>query len=114
MQIAQEIGHRVFDRQLVVEQRCYEQQVRLRVVVEDCQTTSHTAEALQRLVEAYLSLGLTAEAQTAAAILGHNYQSTVWYQDSYALLTGRGLEPQAVGDNWLSSIYRQVLLGEWL
>lgn len=87
---------------------------RFRIVVEDFQTTTHTPEALHRLVEAYLSLGLTAEAQTAAAILGHNYQSTVWYQDSYALLTGRGLEPQAVGDNWLSSIYRQVLLGEWL
>lgn len=46
---------------------------RFRVVVEDFQTTTHTAEALHRLVEAYLSLGLTDEAQTAGAILGHNY-----------------------------------------
>lgn len=87
---------------------------RFRIVVEDFQTTSHTAEALHRLVESYLSLGLTAEAQTAGAILGHNYQSTEWYQDSYALLTGRGLSTQATGNSWLSSIYRQVVQGEWL
>jgi len=87
---------------------------RFRIVVEDFQTTTHTAEALHRLVEAYLSLGLTAEAQTAGAILGHNYQATEWYAESYALLTGRGLELTASGDNWLASIYRQVLLGEWL
>jgi outer membrane protein assembly factor BamD len=87
---------------------------RFRVVVEQFQTTSQTPEALHRLVECYLSLGLTEEAQTAGAILGHNYQSTPWYQDSYALLTGQGLQPQAVGDSWLASIYRQVLRGEWL
>jgi len=87
---------------------------RFRVVVEDFQTTSHTAEALHRLVESYLSLGLTDEAQTAGAILGHNYQSTEWYEDSYALLTGVGLEPRSIGDNWLSAIYRQMIRGEWL
>ena len=87
---------------------------RFRIVVEDFQTTSHTAEALHRLVEAYLSLGLTDEAQTAGAILGHNYRSTEWYADSFALLTGQGLEPRSVGDNWLSAIYRQVIRGEWL
>lgn len=87
---------------------------RFRTVVEDFQTTSHTPEALHRLVEAYLSLGLTDEAQTAGAILGHNYQSTEWYQDSYALLTGRGLEMRSRGDNWLSAIYRQVVRGEWI
>ena len=87
---------------------------RFRTVVEDFQTTSHTPEALHRLVEAYLSLGLTDEAQTAGAILGHNYQSTEWYQDSYSLLTGRGLEMRSRGDNWLSAIYRQVVRGEWI
>ncbi|WP_093992263.1 outer membrane protein assembly factor BamD [Flavimaricola marinus] len=87
---------------------------RFRVVVEDFQTTSHTPEALHRLVETYLSLGLTDEAQTAGAILGYNYQSTEWYQDSFALLTGQGLEMRSVGDNWLSAIYRQVVRGEWL
>ena len=87
---------------------------RFRVVVEDFQTTSHTAEALHRLVEGYLSLGLNTEAQTAGAILGHNYQSTDWYEDSYKLLTGRGLEPKFFKDNWLSAIYRQTIKGEWL
>lgn len=87
---------------------------RFRVVVEDFQTTTHTAEALHRLVEAYLSLGLTNEARTAGAILGHNFQGTEWYEDSYKLLTGRGLTLEAVGDNWLSQVYRQTLQGRWL
>jgi len=87
---------------------------RFRVVVEDFQTTTHTAEALHRLVEAYLSLGLTAEAQTAGAILGHNFQSTSWYEDSYKLLTGRGLELEAASDGWLKQVYRQTLKGAWL
>ncbi|MDE4134427.1 outer membrane protein assembly factor BamD [Phaeobacter sp. QD34_3] len=87
---------------------------RFRVVVEDFQTTSHTPEALHRLVEAYLSLGLTEEAQTAGAILGHNYQSTEWYEDSYKLLTGQGLKLRDRGNNWLSQIYRQSIKGQWL
>lgn len=87
---------------------------RFRTVVEDFQTTTHTPEALHRLVEAYLSLGLTDEAQSAGAILGHNFKSTEWYEDSYALLTGQGLDAASAGDNWLSSIYRQVIRGEWL
>ena len=87
---------------------------RFRAVVEDFQTTSHTAEALHRLVEAYLSLGLTNEAQTAGAILGYNFRSTSWYEDSYKLLTGRGLELKAAGDNWLSQVYRQMIQGKWL
>ncbi|NCO16070.1 MAG: outer membrane protein assembly factor BamD, partial [Alphaproteobacteria bacterium] len=74
---------------------------RFRVVVQDFQTTSHTAEALHRLVEAYLALGLSDEAQTAGAILGYNYQSSPFYQDSFKLLTGRGLEMKAKGDSWL-------------
>lgn len=87
---------------------------RFRVVVEDFQTTSHTPEALHRLVEAYLSLGLVDEAQTAGAILGHNYQSTEWYQDSYKLLTAQGLKMRDRGNNWLSQIYRQSIKGQWL
>lgn len=87
---------------------------RFRVVVENFQTTSQTPEALHRLVESYLSLGLTDEAQTAGAILGHNFQSTDWYEDSFALLTGRGLQPEAKGDSWIRQVYRQTVLGEWL
>ncbi|HSF64283.1 MAG TPA: outer membrane protein assembly factor BamD [Paracoccaceae bacterium] len=87
---------------------------RFRVVVQDYQTTTHTAEALHRLVESYLALGLTDEAQTAAAILGYNYQSSPFYDDSFRLLTGQGLSPEARGDSWLRTIYRQVIRGEWL
>lgn len=87
---------------------------RFRVVVEDFQTTTQTPEALHRLVESYLSLGFTQEAQTAGAILGFNFQSTEWYEASFALLTARGLKPEASGDNWLARVYRQTVRGEWL
>ncbi|MGJ8557805.1 MAG: outer membrane protein assembly factor BamD [Sulfitobacter geojensis] len=87
---------------------------RFRVVVEDFQTTTHTAEALHRLVESYLSLGLTKEAQTAGAVLGQTFQSSEWDEDSYKLLTGRGLEPAFFKDNWLAALYRQTIKGEWL
>ena len=87
---------------------------RFRVVVEDFQTTTHTPEALHRLVESYLALGLSDEAQTAGAILGHNFQGSQFYADSFALLKGRGLAPEAKGDNWLSKVYRQVIRGAWL
>lgn len=87
---------------------------RFRNVVSDFQTTSHTAEALHRLVESYLALGLTDEAQTAGAILGHNYQSSPFYQDSYNLLKKNGLSPESKGDNWLAAVYRQTIKGEWL
>ncbi len=87
---------------------------RFRVVVEQFQTTTHTAEALHRLVECYLGLGLTDEAQSSAAILGFNYQSSPFYQDSYNLLKELDLAPEARGTNWLSAIYRQMVKGEWL
>ena len=87
---------------------------RFRVVVQNYQTTSFTAEALHRLTESYVALGLNDEAQTAAAILGYNYQSSPFYDDSFALLKGRGLSPEAKGDSWLRSVYRQVIKGEWL
>lgn len=87
---------------------------RFRVVVEDYQTTTHTPEALHRLVESYLSLGLDEEAQTAGAILGHNFQGSDWYEDSYALLTGRGLDAKPKGNGWLRQVYRRMIKGQWL
>jgi outer membrane protein assembly factor BamD len=87
---------------------------RFKVVVQDFQTTTHTAEALHRLVESYLALGFEQEAQTAAAILGYNYQSSPFYDDSFRLLKGRGLAPEAQGTSWLATIYRQMIKGEWL
>ncbi|MCA0043095.1 outer membrane protein assembly factor BamD [Celeribacter litoreus] len=87
---------------------------RFRVVVESFQSTQHTPEALHRLVESYLSLGLIEEAQTAGAILGYNYQSSEWYEASYALLTQQGLEVKVFDNNWLGAVYRQMIRGEWL
>jgi outer membrane protein assembly factor BamD len=87
---------------------------RFRVVVEDFQTSTHTPEALHRLVEAYLSLGLANEAQTAGAVLGYNFEANPFYQDSFALLTRQGLSPEARGEGWLQAIYRQSVLGRWL
>jgi outer membrane protein assembly factor BamD len=87
---------------------------RFRVVVQDFQTTTQTAEALERLVECYLGLGLYEEAQTAGAILGFNYQSSPFYQDAFNLLKDKGLSPEATGTSWLSTIYRQMVKGEWL
>lgn len=59
---------------------------RFRTVVVNFQTTSHVAEALHRLVEAYMTLGLKREAMQVAAVLGHNYPGSKWYERSYALL----------------------------
>ena len=87
---------------------------RFRVVVEEFQTTTHTPEALHRLVECYLALGLRQEAQTAAAILGYNFRSNPFYQDSFDLLTAAGLSDQAEGSSWLVDIYRQTVRGDWL
>lgn len=59
---------------------------RFRTVIENFQTTSHVPEALHRLVEAYMTLGLKGEALQVAAVLGHNYPGSSWYERSYALL----------------------------
>jgi outer membrane protein assembly factor BamD len=67
---------------------------RFRVVVDKYQTSTHIEEALFRLTESNLALGLTAEAQTAAAVLGHNYPSSSWYKESLELLQKVGLEPK--------------------
>jgi outer membrane protein assembly factor BamD len=87
---------------------------RFRAVVEDFQTTTHTPEALMRLVEAYLALGLPEEAQTAGAILGYNFQASPFYDDAFNQLTGRGLAPEAAGQGWLRSVYDRTIQGRWL
>ncbi len=68
------------------------------------QTTRHSEEALYRLTEAYFSMGVTDEAQTAAAILGHNYPDSQWYSDAVSLLKTGGLAPLEHTDSWLSKI----------
>jgi outer membrane protein assembly factor BamD len=87
---------------------------RFRTVVEQYQTTSHTAEALHRLVEAYLALGVTREAETAAAVLGYNFPGSPWYASSYDLLTGANTSPQLRAGGWLERAYSQVIEGNWL
>ncbi len=87
---------------------------RFRTVIERYQTTTHAPEALHRLVESYLSIGVPGEAQTAAAVLGHNFPGSDWYADSYALLTGVDLSPEDNDDSWISKSYRQIIAGEWL
>jgi outer membrane protein assembly factor BamD len=82
---------------------------RFRDVVSKYQTTRHAEEALERLVEAYMALGITAEAQTAAAVLGHNFPDSPWYKDAFALLQNGGLEPREEKSSWLSKIYRGVI-----
>lgn len=77
---------------------------RFRFVIENFQTTTHVPEALHRLTESYLALGVERQAQTAAAVLGHNFPGSDWYRDSYALLTGRGLEPESDEGSWLSRL----------
>lgn len=72
---------------------------RFRTVVDKYQTTSHTPEALYRLVEAYLIVGLVDEAKKNAAVLGFNYPGDVWYSDAYKLMTERGLRPDAAPTN---------------
>ena len=87
---------------------------RFRTVVEKFQTTNQTPEALYRLIEVYLALGLNDEAQTAGAILGHNFRSSPFYQDGFDLLKGKGLSPDARAGGWLAQVWRQVVRGEWL
>lgn len=81
---------------------------RFREVLAKYQTTRHTEEALMRLTECYLALGITGEAQTAAAILGHNYPDGDWYHDAYALLKGDGLEPHEDTGSWISKAFKKV------
>ena len=75
---------------------------RFRYVVENYSNTRHVEEALARLTEAYYAMGITSEAQTAAAVLGANYPDSQWYKDSYALLQSGGLQPRENAGSWLS------------
>ena len=84
---------------------------RFKVVVTQYQTTRHVEEALMRLTEAYMSLGITQEAQTAAAVLGHNFPESPWYKDAYNLVKGGGLEPSESQGSWISRAFKKVGLG---
>ncbi len=81
---------------------------RFRVVVEKYQTTSQAPEALHRLTEAYLAIGIASEAQTAAAVLGHNFPGSDWYTDSYRMLTGKDLSPKKDEGSWMSRLWNSI------
>ncbi|MSO66496.1 MAG: outer membrane protein assembly factor BamD [Pseudolabrys sp.] len=83
---------------------------RFKVVVTKYQTTRHVEEALMRLSEAYMALGIVEEAQTAAAVLGHNFPDSEWYRHSYNLVKGGG-EPVENKGSWISRAFKKVGLG---
>jgi outer membrane protein assembly factor BamD len=84
---------------------------RFKVVVTRYQTTRHVEEALMRLTECYLTLGIVPEAQTAAAVLGHNFPDSAWYKDAYQMVKGQGYEPQEDNGSWISRAFRKLGLG---
>jgi outer membrane protein assembly factor BamD len=84
---------------------------RFREVIEEYQTTSQTPEALHRLVESYLSIGLEEEAQQVASVLGYNYPQSKWYEYSYTLLTDKNLSPSSHkggGEGWLGRLFGSI------
>jgi outer membrane protein assembly factor BamD len=83
---------------------------RFKVVVTQYQTTRHVEEALLRLTECYMTLGIVQEAQTAAAVLGHNFPDSKWYKEAYELVKSGGLEPKE-SDGWMSQAFKKVGLG---
>ena len=81
---------------------------RFREVVSKYQTTRHVEEALMRLTEAYYAVGIVNEAQTAAAVLGHNFPDSSWYKDAHTLLRSNGLEPREDTGSWISRALKTV------
>ena len=79
---------------------------RFKVVVTRYQRTRHVEEALMRLTEAYMALGIVDEAQTSAAVLGHNFPDSRWYKDAYALMQSRGLQPSENKASWISQAFK--------
>ncbi|WP_050421001.1 outer membrane protein assembly factor BamD [Bradyrhizobium tropiciagri] len=84
---------------------------RFKTVVTQYQTTRHVEEALYRLTEAYMAIGIVGEAQTAAAVLGHNFPDSRWYKDAYNLVKSGGLEPSENQGSWISRTFKKIGLG---
>ena len=84
---------------------------RFRSVVQRFQKTRHIEEALARLTESYLAMGIVSEAQTAAAVLGHNFPESQWYKDSLALLKANGVAPQENSGSWISQSFNSPPAG---
>ena len=84
---------------------------RFKVVVTQYQTTRHVEEALMRLTECYMALGIVQEAQTAAAVLGHNFPDSPWYKEAYNLMRASGFEPAENSSSWITRAFKRVGLG---
>jgi outer membrane protein assembly factor BamD len=84
---------------------------RFKIVVTQYQTTRHVEEALYRLTECYMMLGIAPEAQTAAAVLGHNFPDSDWYKDAYNLVRGSGFEPEENKGSWMSKAFKKLGVG---
>jgi outer membrane protein assembly factor BamD len=84
---------------------------RFKTVVTQYQTTRHVEEALARLTEAYMAVGIVGEAQTAAAVLGHNFPDSPWYKDAYNLVKGGGYEPTENTGSYISKAFKKLGLG---
>src|SRR5579864_2630730 len=84
---------------------------RFKTVVTQYQTTRNVEEALARLTEAYMAIGIVSEAQTAAAVLGHNFPDSPWYKDAYNLVRSGGLEPSENQGSYISKAFKKVGLG---
>jgi outer membrane protein assembly factor BamD len=84
---------------------------RFKTVVTQYQTTRHVEEALARLTEAYMAIGIVGEAQTAAAVLGHNFPDSRWYKDAYNLVKSGGVEPSENTGSYISKAFKKLGLG---
>jgi len=82
---------------------------RFKTVVSEYQQTTHVEEALMRLTECYMALGIVNEAQTAAAVLGHNFPDSQWYKDAYALLQSGGTAPREDTGSWISQSWKKTV-----
>jgi outer membrane protein assembly factor BamD len=85
---------------------------RFKAVVTRYQRTRHVEEALLRLTEVYMALGIVEEAQTSAAVLGHNFPDSRWYKDAYALVQSKGLEPNESKGHWISQAFAKLASGK--
>jgi len=95
-----------------LEQRNYAGAInRFKVVVTRYQTTRHVEEALYRLTEAYMALGVVPEAQTSAAVLGYNFPESSWYKDAYKLVQSRGVDPKLNEGSWIAKAFKGIGLG---
>jgi outer membrane protein assembly factor BamD len=95
-----------------LEQRNYTGAInRFKTVVTQYQTTRHVEEALARLTECYMAIGIVGEAQTAAAVLGHNFPDSRWYKDAYNLVKSGGLEPSENQGSYISRAFKKIGLG---